>query len=79
MFKLNLAALNLWLGQKSLDCAKYHFTIREELLERSKALDGYTPMMKLKDRYHAIWCYSGIWFTDWNHKIFRKLIPSNEE
>lgn len=79
MFKLNLARINLWLGQKSLDCAKRHLEIRKELLERSKALDEYTPMMRLTDHYHAIWFHFGIWFADWNYKIFKKLVPSDEE
>lgn len=76
MIKLILARINLYLWRGCLDCATYHFNKREEYLERAKALDGYTPMMKLADRYHAIWCYFALWFGEKSHEIDNKLIPS---
>lgn len=79
MLKLTLARANLYLGRKSLDCVEHHLNKRKEYFERAKALDGYTPALRLIDRYHAIWCYLCLWISDGIAKINDKLIPSREE
>lgn len=69
MFRLTLARINIYLGRNFLDCATRHFNKIEDCYERARALDGYTPIMKLAGYYHAIWCYSCLWLGEQTHKI----------